>query len=107
MNKSKPIEPIDERKLDTKKILASLPDENNLPIRRSELRRLYKRMAKVLYDNFYTEAKLSTHTAKPAQDNIKEAERIILRNGCLSLIRTLKACVQLYNLNASLPPEER
>src|ERR1039458_8401992 len=92
--------------IDPKKLLANIPEEWNLPQRRSELIKLYKRLAKILYKEFRFEVRLNTHAKKSSPENIKEDERILLKNECVSLIRTLKTCIELHDLHASQPPEE-
>lgn len=92
--------------IDPKKLLANIPEEWNLPKQRSELRKLYKRLASRLGRAFDLEVNLSVHALKSDPDNMKEDERVLLENECLSLIRTLKTCIELHNLHASQPPEE-
>ncbi len=95
-----------KKPIDPKKLLANIPEEWNLPKQRSELRKLYKRLASRLGRAFGLEVNLSMHALKSDPDNMKEDERVLLENECLSLIRTLKTCIELHNLHASQPPEE-
>jgi 23S rRNA G2445 N2-methylase RlmL len=92
--------------IDTEKLLCNIPYEHNLPKQRSLLRKLYKRLAKILYREFHMEVKLAAHPVKSNPASIKEDERTLLTNECVSLIRTLKTCIELHNLHASQPQEE-
>jgi len=95
-----------KKPIDVEKLLANIPEEWNLPKQRSELRKLYKRLASRLERVFGLEVKLSVHSVKSDPDNMKEDERVLLENECLSLIHTLKTCIELHNLHASQPQEE-
>ena len=95
-----------KKPIDAEKLLANIPEEWYLPKQRSELRKLYKRLANTLFREFRLEVKLSTHPVKSDPTNIKEDERILLTNECVSLIRTLKTCIEIHKLHVSLPLEE-
>jgi len=75
---------------DAEKLLKNIPEQNNLPRRRSELYRLYKRLVNRLH-LLGLDVKMTTHIVKdPDQEKMKELERAFLTNECLCLIRTLK-----------------
>jgi hypothetical protein len=98
MNKTKPI--------DIEAIIRVIPEEKDFPKQRSELRRLYKRLARILFKEFHTEVPLVIDTSHD-QGNFKEAERKLLTDACKSLIEVLKDCIEFCKLHASLPPDER
>jgi hypothetical protein len=111
LNKKQQIKIENKRKrmkklIDPKNLLANIPEEWNLPKQRSELRKLYKRLTSRLERAFGLEVKLSVHAVKSDPKNMKEDERVLLENECLSLIHTLKTCIELHNLHTLQPPEE-
>jgi hypothetical protein len=77
-------------KIDVEKLLLNIPDEDKLPKRRSELYRLYKRLVKK-HHILGMNVEMSTHAINDSDPNkLKELERALLTDKCLSLIRKLK-----------------
>jgi hypothetical protein len=89
-NKTKPI--------DAEKLLCNIPDEDKLPKRRSELYQLFKRLVR-RHHMLGMNVKMSTYTTNDSDPNkLKELERALLTDKCLSLIRKLKDHINLHDL---------
>jgi hypothetical protein len=85
-----------KKPIDAKKILSNIPDEDKLPKRRSELYRLYKRLVKK-HHILGMNVEMSTHAINDSNPNkLKELERALLTDKCLSLIRKLKDHINLH-----------
>jgi|ERR1035437_5403403 hypothetical protein len=108
MNKTKPNKPID-----TKNHLSNIPNEHNLPHRRSELLTLYKRLLTRLRRDFNFVEKKKDKIAEPDQDraerrkspikfkhdSAEDDERTFYRDECIRLIRALNTCIGLQGVS--------
>src|ERR1035437_5621214 len=92
MHKTK--QPIESN--ESKKFLWNIPDEHNIPQRRSELRRLYKRLVNRLRRDFSFVVKDDTQPIKSDPSLMKEDERTLLTKKCKHLIRSLNTCIGLH-----------
>ena len=77
-------------------LLLNIPDEDNLPKRRSELYRLYKRLVK-RHHMIGREVTMGTHSINDSDPNkLKELERVLLTDKCSSLIKELKTHIDSH-----------